>query len=182
MPQTSFTNQTVVIRQYRLPTREHKIKKVGGLYGLYLHYCYKLGYLPKYKKQNTARLHYLLKEDLLKLDKITQETRLLGRENISTDEQLFSYKESVLSQIENLTDDRTHLRKQLRKNISDDELSKVKEQIKTITDKLWTLRKEVGLCDDIAKRSKVIEANIETVRAYEEKQDRKEQNRNDKFR
>ena len=177
-----FTNQTVVIRQYRLPTREHKIKKVGGLYGLYLHYCYKLGYLPKYKKQNTARLHYLLKEDLLKLDKITQETRLLGRENISTDEQLFSYKESVLSQIENLTDDRTHLRKQLRKNISDDELSKVKEQIKTITDKLWTLRKEVGLCDDIAKRSKVIEANIETVRAYEEKQDRKEQNRNDKFR
>ena len=87
-----------------------------------------------------------------------------------------------MSQIENLTDDRTHLRKQLRKNISDDELSKVKEQIKTITDKLWTLRKEDGLCDDIAKRSKVIEANIETVRAYEEKQDRKEQNRNDKFR
>ena len=40
-----------------------------------------------------------MKEDLLKLDKITQETRLLGRENISTDEQLFSYKESVLSQI-----------------------------------------------------------------------------------
>ena len=177
-----FTNQTIIIRQYRLPTRENKIKKVGGLYGLYLHYCYKLGYLPKYKKQNTARLHYLLKEDLLKLDKITAETRLLGRENISTDEQLFSYKESVLSQIENLTDDRTHLRKQLRKNMSDDELSKVKEQIKTITDKLWTLRKEVGLCDDIAKRSKVIETNIETVRAYEEKQDRKEQNRNDKFR
>lgn len=177
-----FTNQMVVIRQYRLSTREHKIKKVGGLYGLYLHYCYKLGYLPKYKKQNTARLHYLLKEDLLKLDKITQETRLLGRENISTDEQLFSYKESVLSQIENLTDDRTHLRKLLRKNMSDDELSKVKEQIKTITDKLWTLRKEVGLCDDIAERSKNIEANLETVRAYEEKQERKEQNRNDKFR
>ena len=52
-----FAKQTVVIRQYRLPTRENKIKKVGGLYGLYLHYCYRLGYLPKYKKQNTARLH-----------------------------------------------------------------------------------------------------------------------------
>ena len=165
-----------------MPTREHKIKKVGGLYGLYLHYCYKLGYLPKYKKQNTARLHYLLKEDLLKLDKITQETRLLGRENISTDEQLFSYKESVLSQIKSLTDDRTHLRKQLRRNLSDNELSNVKEQITAITSKLWTLRKEVGLCDDIAERSKVIEANLETVRAYEEKQERKEQNRNDKRR
>ena len=177
-----FAKETVRVRQYRLPTREHKIKKVGGLYGLYLHYCYKLGYLPKYKKQNTARLHYLLKEDLLKLDKITQETRLLGRENISTDEQLFSYKESVLSQIKSLTDDRTHLRKQLRRNLSDDELSNVKEQITAITSKLWTLRKEVGLCDDIAERSKVIEANLETVRVYEEKQERKEQNRNDKRR
>lgn len=177
-----FAKETVRVRQYRLPTREHKIKEVGGLYGLYLHYCYKLGYLPKYKKQNTARLHYLLKEDLLKLDKITQETRLLGRENISTDEQLFSYKESVLSQIKSLTNDRTHLRKQLRRNLSDDELSNVKEQITAITSKLWTLRKEVGLCDDIAERSKVIEANLETVRVYEEKHERKEQNRNDKRR
>ena len=38
------------------------------------------------------------------------------------------------------------------------------------------------LCDDIAERSKVIEANLEKVRVYEEKQERKEQNRNDKRR
>lgn len=46
-----FAKETVRVRQYRLPTREHKIKEVGGLYGLYLHYCYKLGYLPKYKNR-----------------------------------------------------------------------------------------------------------------------------------
>ena len=177
-----FAKQTVVIRQYRLPTRENKIKKVGGLYGLYLHYCYRLGYLPKYKKQNTARLHYLLKEDLLKLDKITVETRLLGRENISTDEQLFSYKESLKGQIKTLNDDRTHLRKKARTKMSDDELSKVKEQISTVSDKIRELNKEVRLCDDIAERSKVMEQNLETIRAEEEKQQRKEQKRNDKFR
>ena len=177
-----FAKQTVVIRQYRLPTRENKIKKVGGLYGLYLHYCYRLGYLPKYKKQNTARLHYLLKEDLLKLDKITAETRLLGRENISTDEQLFSYKESLKGQIKTLNDDRTHLRKKARTKMSDDELSKVKEQISTVSDKIRELNKEVRLCDDIAERSKVMEQNLETIRAEEEKQQRKEQKRNDKFR
>lgn len=177
-----FAKQTVVIWQYRLPTRENKIKKVGGLYGLYLHYCYRLGYLPKYKKQNTARLHYLLKEDLLKLDKITAETRLLGRENISTDEQLFSYKESLKGQIKTLTDDRTHLRKIARTKMSDDELLKVKEQISTVSDKIRELNKEVRLCDDIAERSKVMEQNLETIRAEEEKQQRKEQKRNDKFR
>ena len=40
------------------------------------------GYLPVTKSAND-------------LDKITDEVRLLGRENISTDEQLFSYKESL---------------------------------------------------------------------------------------
>ena len=114
---------------------------------------------------------------MLKLDKITQETRLLGRENISTDEQLFSYKESVLSQIKSLTDDRTHLRKQLRRNLSDDELSKVKGQISTITDRIRTLRKEVTLCDGIAERSKVIEHNLEQVHADEDKFKGKERNR-----
>ncbi len=119
----------------------NKLRKKGGLYGLYLYYCYRLGYLPKYKKQNTARLHYLLKEDLLKLDRISMEARLLGRENISTDKELFSYKASIENQIETLTDERTHLRKTLRRNLSDDELSKVKGQISTITDRIRTLRK-----------------------------------------
>ena len=167
---------TIVPKGYTKPIR------LKNLYGLYLHYCYRLGYLPKYKKQNTARLHYLLKEDLLKLDKITVETRLLGRENISTDEQLFSYKESLKGQIKTLNDDRTHLRKKARTKMSDDELSKVKEQISTVSDKIRELNKEVRLCDDIAERSKVMEQNLETIRAEEEKQQRKEQKRNDKFR
>jgi hypothetical protein len=102
-------------KQYVLLTREHKIRKVGGLYGLYLHYCYKLGYLPKYQKQNPARLHYLLREDLMKLDQITAQVRLLGREHISTSEQLFSYKSKVEDEIKTLTADRTHLRNEIRK-------------------------------------------------------------------
>ena len=82
-----FQPKSYVVRQYRIPTREQKIQKVGGLYGLYLHYCYRLGYLPKYnqKQQNPARLHYLLKDDLMKLDTITQQVTLLGKHHIGTD-------------------------------------------------------------------------------------------------
>ena len=134
------------------------------------------------KNRIQKRLHYLLKEDLLKLDKITAETRLLGREHIFTDEQLFSYKASLNGQIETLIDDRTHLRKISRTKMSDDELSKVKGQIVSISGKIRELRKEVWLCDDIAERSKVMEQNLETIRAEEEKQERKEQNRYDKRR
>lgn len=169
-----FQRQTYRPRQYRLPTRKDKIKKVGGIYGLYLYYCYRLGYLPKYKKQNNARLHYLLKEDLMKLDQITDEVRLLGKHHIVTAEQLFSYKSSVEKKIETLTADRTHLRKKIRTKIDDETLSKAKEEISSITEELRTLRKEVRLCDGIAERSKVMNKNLEQVHADEKKIQRKE--------
>ena len=172
-----FQRQTYRPRQYRLPTRKDKIKKVGGIYGLYLHYCYRLCYLPKYKKQNNARLHYLLKEDLMKLDQITDEVRLLGKHHIVTAEQLCSYKASVEEKIETLTADRTHLRKKIRTKIDDVELSKAKEEISSITEELRTLRKEVRLCDGIAERSKVMEKNLEQIQTEEQKIQRKE-NRN----
>lgn len=164
-------------RQYRLQTRGQKIKKKGGLYGLYLYYCYRLGYFPKYKKQNNARLHYLLKDDLMKLDKITDEVRLLGRENISTDEQLFSYKASKEEQMKTLIAERTHLRNKIRTKIDDGQLSEAKEEIASINGELMTLRKEVKLCVDIAERSKVMAENIRQIETEEQKLSRKEKSR-----
>lgn len=171
----SFQPKTVIIRQYRLPTRENKIRKVGGLYGLYLHYCYKLGYLPKYKKQNPLRVHYLFRDDLMKLDELTAQTTLLGRNNISDTEQLSLYKQSLEGEIKKLTADRTYLRNEIRKvNIDDAELSAAKEKISSISERLKTLRKEVKLCDGIAERSEDMKRNLDTVLAEEEKQNRKE--------
>lgn len=162
-------------RQYRLQTREHKIKKIGGLYGLYLHYCYKLGYLPKYKKQNSHRLHYLLRDDLMKLDELTAQVRLLGKHGISTSEQLFSYQSKVEEEIKTLTADRKHLRNEIRKvDIDGAMLSEAKEKISEISSRLKELRKEVRLCGSIAERSSVIRKRLDTVLAEEEKSKRKE--------
>lgn len=171
----SFQPKAVIIRQYRLPTRENKIRKVSGLYGLYLHYCYKLGYLPKYKKQNPLRVHYLFRDDLMKLDELTAQTTLLGRNHISDTEQLSLYKQSLEGEIKKLTADRTHLRNKIRKvDIDDAELSAAKEKISAISDRLRTLRKEVKLCAGIAERSDDMKRNLDTVLAEEEKQNRKE--------
>lgn len=175
----SFQKETIKVRQYRLPTREHKIRKVGGLYGLYLYYCYRLGYLPKYKQQNSHRLHYLLREDLMKLDELTAQTQLLGKNNISSAEELISYKTTVQGEIEKLTADRKHLRNKIRTKIDDAELSKAKEEISEMTDRLRELRKEVKLCEGIAERSGVIEEKLQTVLAEEEKAKGKENRRNE---
>nr|WP_317361679.1 relaxase/mobilization nuclease domain-containing protein [uncultured Blautia sp.] len=61
----SFSEPQPQIKVYRVKGSLKNAKKIGGLRGLYLHYCYKLGILPKGRKQNYARLHYLLKDDLM---------------------------------------------------------------------------------------------------------------------
>ena len=124
-----------------------------------------------------------LKEDLMKLEEITAQTTLLGKHQIGTDGQLFSYKQSVESEIKTLTADRTHLRNEIRKvNITDERLSEAKEKISEISERLKELRKEVKLCNGIAERSGIIQQNLEQVRAEEEKSQRKENRSYDKRR
>ena len=173
-----FQPSALPSHHFRIPTRETKIRKVGGLYGLYLYYCYKLGCLPNYKKQNPLRLHYLLRDDLRKLDELTAQTTLLGSHHIENTEQLFSYKASVEVDIKALSADRTRLRNEIRKvNTSDVELSEARGKITAISNRLRSLRKEVKLCDGIAERSGVLKNNLQSVIADEEKSKRKE-NRN----
>lgn len=165
-----FDNNYYKPRQYTLPTRQDKIQKKSGIHRLYLYYCYKLGYLPKYKKQNTTRLHYYLKEDLMKIDKISMETRLLARENISTIEQLFSYKNSIEKEIDSLVGIRESLRRNVRKNVDQTKISKIKDEISDSTRKIRELRKEITLCDGIAERSKVIDDRLKQIQKDEEKE------------
>ena len=88
-----------------------KARKISGLRGLYLHYCYLLGILPKNRPPvNPKQLHFLLREDLRKLDTISKETRLLCHYHIDTAEQLFSLKEDFEERISQLSDERKYLR------------------------------------------------------------------------
>lgn len=160
---------------YYVPKEYSDIRKVkGSLYNLYLYYCYRLGYFNKPNEKQSLRdynrLHHLLREDLMKVDKYSQEAELLGKNRIETSKQLFSYKESLQKELETLTDDRKYLRNKLRRNISEVESAQVKSEISQISQRLSKLRKEISLCDDIAAHSHIIENNVEQIVADEEKQ------------
>ena len=159
-------------------------RKLTGFRALYVHYCYLLGIFPKNRpQQSRKRLHFLLGEDLLKLDAITAETRLLIGHRIDTAEQLFCYRDEVNGKIEALTSDRKQLYKAQRTAAvkSDPEkAAEVKAQIAALSKELTSLRKEVVLCNSIAERSGVIKNKIKAVREDEhikekEKCDRTEQ-------
>ena len=171
-------------KRYRVSGNWKGRKKATGFRALYLHYCYLLGVFPKNKQQNKRRLHFLLREDLIKLDAITQEARLLGTNHIDTAQQLSSYKETLETRIDALTTQRKQLyRKQRTVAVKTDEAAslQVKEQIDSLSRELSKLRREVKLCSDIEIRSGIMQEHIKTVREDEESK-RKEQKEHDQLR
>ena len=173
-----FAEPTKQVKVYRVRGSLKDAKKIGGLRGLYLHYCYKLGILPKGRKQNYAKLHYLLKDDLMKMDAITKETRLLCRCHIDTAEQLLSYQGSLETERDELTEQRKGLYSQSRK-LDGKEKEAVKAQISDISKRLGEIRKEVRLCEGIAARSDTLREKLQAVRADEQENKRKELMKNE---
>ena len=171
-------------KRYRVSGSWKGREKVTGFRALYLHYCYLLGVFPKKKQQNKRRLHFLLREDLIKLDAITQEARLLGTNHIDTAQQLSSYKENQETRIDALTTQRKQLyRKQRTVAVKSDEAAsqQVKTEIDSLSKELKQLRWEVKLCSDIEIRSGIMLEHIKTVRE-DEKSQRKEQKEHDQLR
>ena len=168
-----FAEPTKTVKVYRVRGSLKDARKIGGLRGLYLHYCCKLGILPKKRQPNYARLHYLLKDDLMKMEAITNETRLLCRNHIDTAEQLLSYKGSLESEMQELTEQRKGLYSQSRKSVGK-EKEAVKARLSEITGRMKILRREVRLCEGIEARSGTIKEKLQTIRADENKEKGKE--------
>ncbi len=159
--------------------------KATGFRALYYHYCYLLGvFLEKKPKGQNRRLHFLLRKDLLKMDAISEEARLLARHQIDTAGQLSSYKETLEARIEAVANERKDLyKKQRTAAVKADEnaLSQARARTAALTAELKRLRKEVRLCDDIAVRSGVMSGKLQAIEE-EEKSRGKETKRDERIR
>ena len=168
-------------KHYRMSGNWQSCKKVTGFRALYFHYCYLLGVFPREKQQNQKRLLFLLREDLIKLDAVIQEARLLAVNRIDTAQQLSSYQSGLESRMESVTSQRKQLYRKLRTvAVKSDEAASVEISIAitALSKELCQLRQEVKLCRDIAMRSGVLPERIQEAR----KTQRKEQNEHDQFR
>jgi len=162
-------------KQYLLITRIDRINKVSGLKGLYLKYCYELGYLPKYKqKQNINKVHPLLKEDLMKCEMFSKQVRLIGREEIADMNDLAFFISKTESKMAELSAERDELRKAVRRVLPEAEKVKMKERISEITSNLKVLREELKLAKDIEERSVSMQKKLERIEEERAKETRKE--------
>jgi hypothetical protein len=151
-----------------------KRRKLGGLMGLYIHYKYILGIYPR-PRGSPRRTHFLLKEDLAKMDRINAETKLLIRERIETEGQLFSYRENCVSRVATLENERMEIKNRIRRKVtSEPDIEKGKVRMKEIAAELKPLRKNIRLTDDISERSKQMRQKLSVT----EKQEDERRNRN----
>jgi hypothetical protein len=171
-----FPEERIKPTIYRFKGNYKKAKKLTGLRALYLHYCYKLGMFPKNHASN-KRMHFLLREDLIKLDSIIAQCKLLSENRIDTHEQLAIYKFSSEEKIKTLTETRKALRNRLKCLVRcNDEVKQieVKGQVSDISAQLKKLYTESKLCDGISSRSEQIKENLKQENIIENRKEKKD--------
>lgn len=154
-------------------------RRISGLRGLYLHYCYLLGILPRKNPVDKTKLPFLLKEDLRHLEQISRETRLLCHHHIDTAEQLFSYRENVKKQVSDLKAEREKLYRQKR-GATGEKREELQGKINELTGKLSERRKEMVLCDGISERSGMMKEKIKII-CQETKSEREKEEKRDEY-
>lgn len=158
-------------------------KKVTGLRALYFRYCYELHIIVK-RPASVKRVSFLLREDIAKLDRLDAETRFLGKHRIGTIAELTTHRETALMEVDALTAQRQELRKDLRRLIRQGDsagIDEVKQNIRSLSDRIRAVRKDVVLCDGIAQRSGQIQEKLGQL-VKQKEIERKEQLKNELFR
>lgn len=134
------------------------------IYRLYLHYCYLLGYLPK----NTAYkpTSPYLKEDLKKLDEISEQVRYMGKYHIETFDDLCADRAKIESDMNKLIEVRTKLQNKIRR-ATPAEKESLREEKAGVTARITELRKQLKMNKVIEERSVKIQEKTDMFYANE---------------
>lgn len=160
MPRTPFPEAKGVFKMF-VNRPEHKNKKVGGIYGLFLYYCYLLGKFPK--EYPNKRLPPSIRADVKKMEQISEEAKMLVSQKIETYQQFLEYKNNVESQYEELMGKKELLWKKVSRSKLDTEKENIKKTIEELNVEIYSLRKEVVLCDGIEERLPIIKSKLKEM-------------------
>lgn len=166
--------------RYKRYSRNKKIRnkrKMTGIRALYFHYCYLLKIYPKTKKIMSKEL----REDIKKMESMSNEARFLCKNNIQTAQELFSYKASSIKKKNELKSKREYQWRKYKKVKTDEEKQKIKEDINKMTKEINELNKVQEMIENIENRIPKIKENIQEMEGKEIKKEQEiEQNQNER--
>lgn len=155
---------------YRSNFKIKNRKKATGIKALYLYYCYLLKIFPKTEKRRKTPVS--IKADVQKMERISQEARLLCSKDIKTTKELSLYMNTLQKEIASLEEKRDKLYYQNTK-LKKEEKQENYNELSIIAGKIQYLKKEVKMCREIEERVPKIKENIKELN--EEKQKGKEE-------
>lgn len=167
------------LNRQRAQTQPDYRKHVTGLRGLYLRYCFELKIIRTYPA-SAHKLSSYMRYELTRLNRLDAETILLAKHRIESLDDLKEYRSAVISRMGMQEQERTALRNDLRRAKRRGDTAGVEnasEQIASLSDQLRQARKEVDLCDDIAKRSAQVREELERYMDAQEHEQGKEETR-----
>ena len=145
------------LRRYREQHPPHP--KAKGLAALYYYYCYQLHIIVKFPA-SAKRVSSYMREDIRKLDRLDEQTRLLGENRIETLDDLNQFRDAVKAEIDTLLDTRKGLRAQLKTAAgsgNEQEADSLRVQIAEVNTKLKELRHSLKVADRIEERAEHLE-------------------------
>lgn len=144
------------------PFKEYGFKmpwKVQGYQRIYNRYLIILGVHPARSVRRNARTHYLLREDLLKLDKYLAENNLLISRDIKDADTLNKAKQSEVMKLEEMNSARNKLRNKIRR-ANDDARPELLEKLSEMNRAIKEQRKTVFYLKDIEKTVPELEKKL----------------------
>ena len=138
--------------------------KTSHIYKLYLHYCYLLGYLPKHTNYKPTSPY--LREDLRKLDELSEQVRYTGKYGIETFEDLYADREKIQRDMDALIARRTKLQNRIRR-AAPAEKETLRWKKSEVTERITALRKQLKLNKAIEVRSAQIQEKTYLLYANE---------------
>ncbi len=164
--------------RYTGPPIRTKRKKLKGFMALYFKYLYLLGKVKRRKLPNKAA--FLLREDVIRLDRYKEQFLYLYRNNITTMEELQARRQGIETQIQAVTEARKPLYAQRRDSQDEAVMAALSGQISEATARLWELRREARLCARIEATAPEIREKERQARKAEARQEAEKQAVQDK--
>jgi len=138
--------------------------KYNSFYGMYIRYCNILNIYPEYMQKNSISAS--MKEDIKKLDEISNQMILLANNQIETEEQFFSFYNELKNELIAVKGEREELWRLYRedKNIDKNE---IKEKIDKLSNKIVQINDDINLCKKIESKKENIKEDIKKIEEKE---------------